>query len=161
MRVGAGVLEHWWLGCVSGRCPHEIDCIFGLELCHSYSPLFVHCLTLSLMCSWCSANIYGLPLFHFSVSKMQKKSAVTIYVTDFITFDVFPILNGISVLWLLKSSVGMGWRVAWASFHIYTLSLTSFFPFPCIYFCRPNRATLYTACPGSVRFPSLSVSELK
>ena len=132
-----------------------MDSNVGLELCHSFSALFVHCLTLCLMDRWCSANIYGLPLFQLSISKMQKKCSVTIYVL-LMYFQPSQLFLSSG---LLKSFVGMGLRGARASFHIYTLSLTSFFPFPPrtffifyylkksffslrVHSCRPDRATL-------------------
>lgn len=64
------------------------------------------------------------------VSVFNLKDAEKVFCDHLCSSDVFPTITVFLSSGLLKSFVGMGSRGARASFHIYTLSLTSFFPFP-------------------------------
>ena len=72
-----------------------------LELCRLCSLLFVHCLTLCLMDSWCSANIYDLPLFQFQ--RCRKRVLVWPFMWLILcTSDVFPTITVFSLFWIVK-----------------------------------------------------------
>ena len=108
----------------------------GLQLCHLWSVLFAHCWTLCLMDSWCSANIYDLPLFQFQ--RCRKRVLVWPFMWLILcTSAVFLTITVFLYFGLLKSFVGRSLRGIQASFHLYTFISDLFLSLPSTVFFLP------------------------